>query len=204
MVWSVMPDWIKMTDEQLVATYRSGDLTALEILLKRYETPLRNFIHYLSGWRDETLVDDAFSEIVIAIYEGIKQSGDFIIGPEGSFRVWAVGVTKRKYFKTSRSQRRAPVPMGEWVKALPAKSEPARYYDEPDELQEFQSMENKLEGILTKVSDKRRLLWQLLQQGKTYVEIGRIPPFDKDSAGALRIKVHRLKQFIQNKIKKLK
>ncbi|MBI4712968.1 MAG: hypothetical protein HY762_06690 [Planctomycetes bacterium] len=196
-----MPDWTEMTDEQLVAAFRSGDLTALAILLKRYETPLRNFIHYLSGWRDETLVDDAFSEMVIAIYEGIKQGGVFIIGPEGSFSAWAVGVTKRKYFKASRNQRHAPIPMGEWVKALPAKPEHARYYDEPDELQELQSLENKLGDVLTGLSPERRQLWNLLQQGKSYEEIQQTPPFNNHSVGALRIKAHRLRQFIQNKLK---
>lgn len=60
-----------LTDEQLVATYLKGDEEALNILIKRYLTPIFNYA--LSLVKDRGTADDVTQEVFVKVWRKIKK-----------------------------------------------------------------------------------------------------------------------------------
>jgi RNA polymerase sigma-70 factor (ECF subfamily) len=60
-----------LTDEQLVEKYLQGDKSALEFLIKRYLTPIFNFI--LGYVKEEAVADDLTQEVFVKVWKKIKK-----------------------------------------------------------------------------------------------------------------------------------
>jgi len=60
-----------LTDEQLVEKYAKGDREALNLLIKRYLTPIFNYaLRYV---KDESVADDMAQEVFVKVWKKIKK-----------------------------------------------------------------------------------------------------------------------------------
>jgi RNA polymerase sigma factor (sigma-70 family) len=174
------------TDEELVFLYRQGDTNAFDVLLKRYEVPFRSLCRYLGWTHDDLFVDEILQIIAIAIYGGIKEpGGSFIIGPKGSFRVWAMGIARHKCFHANEKFSKQPKSISkEFIEAFPddiAGQRPKVDVD-PEDL-------NRLNQALESLPALDQKLFTLRKQGKSYNQIRREEPdFQGFTAGHLRVK----------------
>ena len=196
-----MPDDQK-SDESLVDAHRKGDSTAFDVLLKRYEVALRNFILSFSWLVSPDTVDDIIQEIFITIFNGIKEGGDFTVKGGGAFKAWLYSIARHRCLNAVEQQPREK-PIGKhYLESMPAKLEKIRYYDEPDEAAELEELKEGLNGILAKLSDEEKQLLILKEEGKTYPQIHKIPPFDKYSVVHLRRMVCDARNFVKEEMDK--
>lgn len=78
-----MQKFRKLTDDQLVSAFASGDNQAFDVLLGRHKTRLYNYI--IRVIRDEDLANDIFQEAFMKVITTIKQ-GRYT--PDGKFASW--------------------------------------------------------------------------------------------------------------------
>lgn len=78
-----MQKFRKLTDDQLVSAFASGDNQAFDVLLGRHKTRLYNYIIRII--RDEDLANDIFQEAFMKVITTIKQ-GRYT--PDGKFVSW--------------------------------------------------------------------------------------------------------------------
>lgn len=78
-----MQKYRKLTDDQLVSAFASGDNQAFDVLLGRHKTRLYNYI--IRVIRDEDLANDIFQEAFMKVITTIKQ-GRYT--PDGKFASW--------------------------------------------------------------------------------------------------------------------
>lgn len=78
-----MQKFRKLTDDQLVSAFASGDNQAFDVLLGRHKTRLYNYIIRII--RDEDLANDIFQEAFMKVITTIKQ-GRYT--PDGKFASW--------------------------------------------------------------------------------------------------------------------
>ena len=72
---------LDMTDTALAKQVLSGNQKAFEVLVRRYHTPLFNFIAHFFG--DENLADDVLQEVFISFYLSLPR-----LKTGGTFRSW--------------------------------------------------------------------------------------------------------------------
>ena len=88
----------QLTDEQLVETYLRGDREALNILIKRYLTPIFNFAF---GYvKDEVIAEDLTQEVFVKVWKKIKS-----FDKKYKFKNWLYTVAKNTcldYFKKNK------------------------------------------------------------------------------------------------------
>ena len=88
----------QLTDEQLIEAYLKGDRQALNILIKRYLTPIFNFT--LGYVRDEVAAEDLTQEIFVKVWKKIKS-----FDKKYKFKNWLYAVAKNTcldYFKKNK------------------------------------------------------------------------------------------------------
>jgi RNA polymerase sporulation-specific sigma factor len=168
------------TDEQLVASFRSGEQAAVEALLNRYRgfTRLKARSYFLAG-ADR---DDIVQEGMIGLYKAIR---DFDPGRETSFRSFAEVCVTRQIItavKTATRQKHTPLntyvslskPLGDaddpdWalqdVIEGPEISDPAELVISGDE------MRNMKIAFAEILSDFEAEVLQMYVEGKSYQEI---------------------------------
>lgn len=78
-----MQKFRKLTDDQLVSAFASGDNQAFDVLLGRHKSRLYNYIIRIV--RDEDLANDIFQEAFMKVITTIKQ-GRYT--PDGKFASW--------------------------------------------------------------------------------------------------------------------
>ncbi len=76
-----------LTDEQLVEYYLRGEKPALEILIKRYLTPIFNFVLYYV--KDEAVADDITQEVFVKVWKKIKK-----FDKQYKFKSWLYTIAK--------------------------------------------------------------------------------------------------------------
>ncbi|MFH1228701.1 MAG: sigma-70 family RNA polymerase sigma factor [Planctomycetota bacterium] len=197
-----MPDEIKTTDEALIEAYRAGNLPALDILLKRHELALRNFVLGFS-WlkKDPGIVDEIIQEIFITIFKEIKNNRFIPAGP-GSFKGWAYSIARHRCYNATESLSSRPKLLSKnYIESFPAKLEETRP-EESEEITELEKLDSELNRILGGLSDESRQLLALSQQGKTYEEINKIEPFTKYSLVNLRRKVCDARHYVFKEVQK--
>ena len=191
------------SDETLVDAHRKGDSTALDILLRRYEVILRNFILSFSWLASPDTIDDIIQEISITVFDGIREGGSFTAERAGDFKAWLLHIAKNHCFNINKKQAKQPRSISrQYLESCPAKLEEIRYYDEPDEPAKLEGLDEELKRILGQLSDEERQLLILKQEGKTYIEIAKIPPFDKYTPANLRRKVCDARNFVSGELEK--
>lgn len=90
----------KLTDEQLVAAYASGNNEAFDTLLLRHKGRLFNYIYQMV--RDRDLADDIFQETFIKAITTIKQGryNDF-----GKFSAWITRIARNLAIDSFRAEK---------------------------------------------------------------------------------------------------
>ena len=88
-----------LTDEQLVNIYLKGDREALNILIKRYLTPIFNYA--LSFVKDTAVAEDITQEVFVKVWQKIKKFDERF-----KFKNWLYTITKNTcldYLKKSKT-----------------------------------------------------------------------------------------------------
>lgn len=81
-----------------------GDTAAFEVLVKKYQSPLRRYLYNLTGG-DGALADDISQETFIKAFTGLKSFRGI-----GSFRGWLFMIAYRQFIDTHRTFRyHAPI-----------------------------------------------------------------------------------------------
>ncbi len=106
------------TDEALAARAGEGDAGAFEMLVRRYEPPLFNYIRRMVGNASEA--EDLFQDTFMKVYDNLDR-----FRPEGSFRGWLYRIATntcrdalrrrrlRRAFSLDTGQNPDDVPLGE-------------------------------------------------------------------------------------------
>jgi len=76
-----------LTDEQLAAAHLKGDKRALEVLIRRYLTPIFNYA--LSFVKDEAMAEDITQDAFVKVWKKIKKFDD-----RYKFKNWLYAVAK--------------------------------------------------------------------------------------------------------------
>lgn len=87
------------TDEQLVAIYLKGNKEALNILIKRYLTPIFNYA--LSFVKDTAAAEDLTQEVFVKVWRKIKKFDN-----KYKFKNWLYAIAKNTcldYFKKNKT-----------------------------------------------------------------------------------------------------
>lgn len=95
-----MQKFRKLTDDQLVSAFATGDNQAFDALLGRHETRLYNYI--LRVIRDEDLANDFFQETFVKVITTIKQ-GRYT--PDGKFASWLTRIAHNVMIDHYRADR---------------------------------------------------------------------------------------------------
>jgi len=76
-----------LADEQLVEAYLKGDREALNVLIKRYLTPIFNYA--LSFVKDEAVAEDMAQEVFVKVWKKIKS-----FDKKYKFKSWLYAIAK--------------------------------------------------------------------------------------------------------------
>ncbi len=90
----------KLTDEQLVAAYASGDNAAFDALLLRHKSRLFNYIYQMV--RDADLADDIFQETFVKVIVTVKQGR---YNDMGKFSAWVTRIARNLIIDSFRSEK---------------------------------------------------------------------------------------------------
>lgn len=135
------------SDKELIQRYRKGDVEAFNILIKRYEKPLFNFIYRLIGNRASA--EDIFQEVFLRVIKGIARYRH-----QKKFASWLYRIANNLIIDTLRKQKREKVISWE-TKIKESKGESLSLKDTipdkkylPDSHLEREELRNKLEEAI--------------------------------------------------------
>lgn len=97
-----MQDKIKLTDDKLVSAYIKGDNQAFDILLKRHQTRVFNYI--LSVVKNRDVADDIFQETFVKAIMTLKQGR---YAETGKFSAWITRIAHNHiidYYRQEKSE----------------------------------------------------------------------------------------------------
>ncbi len=98
------PTWPDTSDEQLVSLARQGEPAAFEVLVRRYETRLFNYLRRMCG--DAGDAEDLFQETFLRIYTNLDR-----YQPYRPFRPWAYRIATNACKDLLRKRARRPRPL---------------------------------------------------------------------------------------------
>lgn len=183
----------KRTDKDLVRTYQSGELKALDTLLELYDQPLRDFIRTISWVKDDSFIDDVLQEVRIIIFTKIK-SGKFIPDSAGSFKKWAYKVCQNITYQANKKSARRERPISEYYPEEPTGMPDDLLPMMPMETVNYDHLATKLKTLLSELSLEEQKLMRLISQKKSYKEIQQDPCFRKYSLDYLMRKVYNIRK----------
>ena len=97
--WKVKALVAQWTDEQLLASYLSGDEAAFGVLVRRYQRSLHQFLFRFLG--DATLAEDVFQETFLQVAHSARQ-----FNPDRTLRPWLFTIAANKARDALRSRAR--------------------------------------------------------------------------------------------------
>lgn len=92
-----------LTDNQLIAAFCDGDITALEMLVNRYKDRIYTSIFFLV--KDKYLAEDLFQDVFIKIIDTFRQNR---YNDEGKFLSWALRIAHNLCVDHFRKVKRTP------------------------------------------------------------------------------------------------
>lgn len=95
-----MRNYTKLSDEQLVAAYASGDNRAFDCLLQRHQERLFNYIYQMV--RDSDLADDIFQETFVKAITTIRQGR---YNDLGKFSAWITRIARNLVIDSFRAEK---------------------------------------------------------------------------------------------------
>lgn len=97
--WKVKAFVAQWTDEQLLASYISGDEAAFGVLVRRYQRSLHQFLFRFVG--DAALAEDVFQEAFLQVSRSARQ-----FNPDRTLRPWLFTIAANKARDALRSRVR--------------------------------------------------------------------------------------------------
>lgn len=183
----------KRDDEDLIRAYQDGDLSALEILLKRYETPLRNYIAIKCFVKDPHFIADILQEVLTIVFREIS-TGKFRPQRPGSFRSWVYQVAKHQYLNAMNKLRpQAKAISTYYPEEFPGDLDEVRPEPNIDPLVFNQQCE-QINQALDKLEPLERKLYSLKNLGTPYKQIKADPDFSRFTLLQLR---HKFSEIIE-------
>jgi RNA polymerase sigma factor (sigma-70 family) len=182
------------TDEALVIAYLEGELTALDILFKRYLTHLKYYLLKNSWFRDDDYLDDILQDITVVIIEELN-SHQFYPKGAGSFRSWVYNIAENIYRTKGRDRAKQPKPVSEFA-GPDSTVTPEDILDLlPVSAPDYQAVSPKLSEIISHLKPLERKLMQLIySEGKKYKDILQEPEFADYSLDYLMRKVYLIRK----------
>jgi RNA polymerase sigma-70 factor (ECF subfamily) len=98
-----MAKYPDLTDNQLIASFCDGDITALEFLVNRYKDRIYTSIFFLV--KDKYLAEDLFQDVFIKIIDTFRQNR---YNDEGKFLSWALRIAHNLCVDQLRKVKRSP------------------------------------------------------------------------------------------------
>ena len=95
-----MKNYVKLTDEQLVAMYEEGDFQAFDILLERHQDKVFGYIRFMVP--DVDVANDVFQDTFVKAIMAIR-NGHY--SETGQFSSWLMRIARNQVLDRMRSQR---------------------------------------------------------------------------------------------------
>jgi RNA polymerase sigma factor (sigma-70 family) len=92
-----------LTDNQLIETYVSGNVSGIETLVSRYKDKIYSSIYFMV--KDKYLAEDIFQDVFIKIIDTIRQGR---YQEEGKFLPWAMRIAYNMCVDHFRKVKRSP------------------------------------------------------------------------------------------------
>jgi DNA-directed RNA polymerase specialized sigma24 family protein len=191
------------SDEALVAAYQAwldgrpaGDPAALEILLTRYYTIIRNDLFGISFFKDAGYLDDVRQQIAITLFTEIR-SGRFKPTGDGSFRKWVYTVAHLECLNQDKKHRKQFKPVSEVFPEEPTSLPDDLLPQVTPESADYESADRKLQAVLKYLKPEEQKLMQLVSINTPYIKILQEPEFAKYSLDYLKHKIYNIRQRIR-------
>ena len=147
------------SDEGLMCQVSQGRREPLNMLLRRYATPLLTFLQRMLG--DRHRAEELFQEVFLAVWTG-RRTYD----PTRPFRAWLFGIAMNKCRADLRQRRTQPVPAQAAVLVAAAAD------CSPDEAAQAAERAALVTAALAELPELQRMVMTLrIWQGLSYAEI---------------------------------
>jgi len=161
--------WSRMSDEQIVELVQSGQTDAFEVLVKRYETRLFNYLRRMTGNAFDA--EDLFQETFLRVYTHLDR-----FRPGGLFRPWVYRIATNACKDHLRWWRRRPRQVAQRAAdsgeadLLERAASPAA---NPRERAAQAELAERLAESVNKLSARHRAVFLMARhEGMSYEEIG--------------------------------
>jgi len=185
-------------DEQLIEAYTKGDSDAINILLKRYLAPILAYLFSLSFFKDAPYLDDIRQEVLIAIFNGIRNDG-FTPAGDDSFKRWVYKLTYFACLNADKKRRKGLKMISEVFPESEGQFPDEVFIHITPRTSDYEEIEEKLADTLSKLSPDEQKLMRLVAQGIPYDIIQKEPEFAKYSLDYLMRKVYRIRKKMEPK-----
>ncbi len=179
-----------LKDEEVMESYKKGEMLAMDELLRRYKNPVYRFVLRISQDKDEA--QDITSDVFLKVHEYRKD-----YQPLGKFSTWIFSIAHNISISRLRKKK--------WQISWPTKK------DDPEELVEVQSPDpspdkisekNEIEEILRKCIKElpflqREALCLREYENLDYKDIAKIL---KKSLGTVKMLIHRARLNLKERI----
>lgn len=180
------------SDDSLVLRFRSGDESAFEALVRRYEAPLRKLAYgYL---RDRMAAEDVAQESFLQAYQRIDS-----LGRVQAFRSWLYRIAINRAHDELRRRARKGELGGEEGEERIAREEDPRSLGHTVEIRDLgRHLSRAIAGLPEKYR-KPLLLKEV--QGMTYAEIAELLGWPM---GTVQIRIHRARLRLRDEVAHLR
>lgn len=158
------------SDVQLMLEVKAGDDTSFELLLRKYRTPLVNFLHRMV--RDTATAEDLAQEVFLRVYCARKK-----YSPSAKFTTWLFRIATNLALNSLRDGRRRRMEVS--LDAPPEEDEapldlPSRDVRADQMLIERERAERIRRAVLSLPEKQRAAVLLHKYQEMDYAEIGRV------------------------------
>jgi RNA polymerase sigma factor (sigma-70 family) len=157
------------TDEQLMAAYRGGDVTAFDTLYERYRGAVYRFVHrQLDDAHDP---DSVFQDVWMKVIRYQAQWHD-----EKPFKPWLFAIANNTLIDATRRRKHQPQGSDDSVIELQAPHHP------PDRWQHIRDCIDRLLALLESLPDTQRTAFLLKEEaGLTLQEIAEVAEVGRET-----------------------
>ncbi len=139
---------MEKTDSELVAAYKNGDQSAIEILVGRYISAVYNFVR---RFVNEEHADDVTQETFVRVWKYIKRYDE-----TRSFKVWLFTIARRVAIDFTR--KRKNVPFSSFENEVDEVFDVEDQSELPHDIFQRKEVASALEALIAKLPEDRRAI----------------------------------------------
>jgi len=177
-------------EQALVQAAQTGDVTAFNELVLRYQTQVYNLAYHIM--HDESAADDAAQTAFISAYRALKRFRG------GSFRAWLLRIVTNACYDELRRHKRRPQISWEEFGDVDEEANPhmADTSVSPEEALAQQELRDLLERTIAKLPQHQRMTLILVDQmGLSYKEAAQVM---RVAQGTVKSRLARARQTMQS------